>query len=58
MFRTSEDYEHFSDYIRMQSQYVLDGWLYDFMDTVVETGKKRITMLRPDQTSDDAHGDT
>jgi len=49
MFRSSEDYEHFSDFIRTTSRYVLDGWQQDFVNTVVETSKKRTTTLPANQ---------
>jgi hypothetical protein len=49
MFRSSEDYEHFADFIRTKSRYVLDGWQQDFVNTVVETSKKRTTILPANQ---------
>jgi hypothetical protein len=49
MFRTSEDYEHFADFIRTQSRYVLDGRQQDFVNTIVETSKKRTTTLLANQ---------
>jgi hypothetical protein len=45
MFRESEDYEHFADFIRTKSRYVLDGWQQDFVNSIVETSKKRTTTL-------------
>jgi RES domain-containing protein len=45
MFRESEDYEHFADFIRTKSRYVLDGWQQDFVNTILETSKKRTTTL-------------
>ena len=49
MFRESEDYEHFADFIRTKSRYVLDGWQQDFVNTIVETSKKRTTTLPANQ---------
>jgi RES domain-containing protein len=49
MFRSSEDYEHFADFIRTKSRYVLDGWQQDFVNTIVETSKKRTTTLPANQ---------
>lgn len=49
MFRESEDYEHFADFIRTKSRYVLDGWQQDFVNTIVETSKKRTTTLSTNQ---------
>lgn len=49
MFRRSEDYEHFANFIRTQSRYVLDGWQQDFVNTIVETSKKRTTTLPANQ---------
>ena len=45
MFRESEDYEHFAGFIRTKSRYVLDGWQQDFVNSIVETSKKRTTTL-------------
>ena len=45
MFRESEDYEHFAGFIRTKSRYVLDGWQQDFVNSIVETSKKRTTKL-------------
>jgi RES domain-containing protein len=49
MFRTSEDYEHFADFIRTRSRYVLDEWRQDFINTIVHTSKKRTTSLPANQ---------
>jgi len=49
MFRESEDYEHFAGFIRSKSRYVLDGWHQDFVNTIVETSKKRTTTLPANQ---------
>jgi RES domain-containing protein len=49
MFRESEDYEHFADFIRTKSRYVLDGWQQNFVSTIVETSKKRTTTLPANQ---------
>ena len=49
MFRESEDYEHFADFIRTKSRYVLDGWQQDFVNTIVETSKKRTTTVPANQ---------
>jgi len=40
MFRESEDCEHFADFIRTKSRYVLDGWQQDFVNTIVECAAK------------------
>lgn len=45
MFRESEDYEQFADFIRTKSRYILDRWQQDFVNTIVETSKKRTTTL-------------
>lgn len=45
MFRESEDYEHFADFIRTKSRYVLDGWQQDFVNSIAETSNKRTTTL-------------
>lgn len=49
MFRSSEDYEYFADFIRTKSRYVLDSWQQDFVNTIVETSKKRTTTLSANQ---------
>ena len=45
MFKSSEDYEDFASFIRRESRYVLDGWRHNFVSTIVETSKKRTTIL-------------
>lgn len=45
MFRTSEDYEDFASYIRRESRYVLDARQNEFLETIVETSRKRATTI-------------
>ncbi|MBL8209677.1 MAG: RES family NAD+ phosphorylase [Bryobacterales bacterium] len=45
MFHTSEDYEDFARYIRRESRYVLDERQREFLESIVETSKKRTTTL-------------
>ena len=45
MFRTSEDYEYFASYIRRESRYVLDARQHEFLETIVETSRKRATTI-------------
>ncbi|WP_433965484.1 RES family NAD+ phosphorylase [Tunturiibacter gelidiferens] len=49
MFRSSEDYEYFADYIRRESRYVLDARQQAFLDPVVETSTKRTTTIESGQ---------
>ncbi len=45
MFRTSEDYEYFANYIRSESRYVLDVRQQKFLNAIVETSRKRKTTI-------------
>ncbi|MDF2434769.1 MAG: hypothetical protein JWP44_4400 [Mucilaginibacter sp.] len=45
MFRSDEDYEHFADYVRRRSRYVLDGQQNEFVEAVIQTSKKRTTAM-------------
>jgi len=45
MFRTSEDYEYFASYIRRESRFVLDARQHEFLETIVETSRKRATTI-------------
>lgn len=49
MFRSDEDYDYFASLIRNHARYVLDGWQQEFIDTVLETGKKRTTAMQTGQ---------
>ena len=45
MYRTSEDYEDFASYIRRESRYLLDARQNEFLETIVETSRKRATTI-------------
>lgn len=49
MFRTSEDYEDFSRYVRRRARYFLGGREQEFIDAVLNTSKKRATVMTMDQ---------
>jgi hypothetical protein len=51
MFRLSEDYEHFADFIRTKSRYVLDGWQQDFVNTVARKLKVPAQLRATDTTT-------
>jgi RES domain-containing protein len=49
MFRTNEDYEDFSRYVRGRARYFLGGRQQEFIDAVLLTSKKRTTALTTGQ---------